>query len=150
MLALSTEHDSARLVQCALDACVEDEAELLAIYVVEPAEDMELVERLSEQLPLEQSMSAAVEVKHTNLSIAMSRLAEIEEMAKEKGVSAESDIVDGLFAEQTLNLAKARAVSRIYLYEQERGWLQRLFSQSRGDQIATKAGCEVVLIDEGE
>jgi hypothetical protein len=149
LMPLSSEHYSQDLVDRVIEDCLRREADLFVVYVVKPTNEME-IGRLSEQsfLPPGQSKDVAEEVKRTTLKTALSLLKEIEVQAQESGVSCESNLIEGVFDEETLGLASRASVTRIYLCGKSHGALGRLFFENEVDRVLEKAGCRVIISSE--
>lgn len=150
LVTLSSERDSELVIERALRDCESDSAKLKVVYVVLPADETS-VAKLGEQAWVGQVQldEAAQELKRTALKVAMARLEEISELAKERDVVCTTDILDGNFEVLTQSTASDRRVTRLYVNGRTRGVLSRLFFGSETARVAEGADCEVIVVEDG-
>ena len=150
LVSLASDHDSSAVISRALNDCVRDEAELIVIFVARPRASIGVSRKLMESSMLGQAQSreTAHQIKKSMLKLAQHHLEEISEMAAERNISCETNLINGSFDEQTLVAAKEHAVARIYLGSDKGNLLSRMFLKSEVDQVADGAICEVIVVDD--
>ena len=132
----------------AIRRCADREAELLVVFVAEPMEDNPITQQLTDQsfISLGQSRDVMEEVKHNTLKDATRRLQRIERRATKQNVPCETDLVEGNFFEQILEIAQMKQVDRIYLCGKKRGKLGQLIHGTEVDELIEGAPCKVVVV----
>jgi len=150
LVTLSSERDSELLIERALHDSEKDSAKLRVVYVVMPADEASLA-KLGEQAWVGQALldEATQELKRTALKVAMARLEEISELARERGIDCSTDILDGNFEVLTQSTASDRHVTRLYVNGRTRGLFSRLFFGSETARVAQGADCEVIVVEDG-
>jgi nucleotide-binding universal stress UspA family protein len=148
LLVINGEHDSENLIARAIEDCLADDVFLHVLFTAEPAQETGLTKQLTEQsfLGVGQSKEVAEQVKRTSLRDATYRLDEIEDMATSKGVKCETDIVEGVFADEAIQSAQQHGAERLYVGRRARGTLHKLLFDSDTVQIAEGTPCEVIVV----
>lgn len=149
LLVLTETRDAPEVVDRVLSDAQADEADLAVIYVAIPSEDQTVTQKLADQsfLPPAQRFEATAELKRSQLRHATERLAQIGRKAEARGISIESDLVEGDFGEQALALADMKKADRMYIAGKRSGPVRRLLFGSDLEELIESAECEVVVVE---
>ncbi len=150
LVSLASDSASRAVVSRAIADCAADGATLVAVFVARPSETIGVSRRLMESSMLgsAQSRETATEIKRSTLKLGYDRLEEIASLAESCNVPCETNLINGSFDEQTLNVARMGGITRIYISGDNRNVLSRLFLKSEVDSVADGAACQVLVVDE--
>jgi nucleotide-binding universal stress UspA family protein len=150
LLILSTTRRSNKCIKEAIDVASKGNVLLIILFVVDEEIPQKILEKMTEDgwiggKPTESLFNAVLEEYSVQ---GREKVAEIEEMAKSRGVEFKSIIRKGTFIEEALAVAEAENVSLILVTRRKRLSMSRFLFGSAVAEIQERVTCEVRIIDE--
>jgi nucleotide-binding universal stress UspA family protein len=152
LLILSPSRVSDSCIEDALDSAEKDGVELVVLYIVDAAIPDDVQERMSDEGFLGEAPSGRLlrAVRRERKRQGVSELADIVEMAEQRGIAVRSDLVEGEFLTQALAAAQKEAPGVIFVAKRERPALTRLVSGSLAEELKEAAPCTVRIHEGGD
>ena len=119
------------------------QASLLLLEVVTPATFAATMDSFSAS-PAE--LTLAAEAEEISESSAEEYLAEVAHRPELKGIPVQTEVVEGLAAEEIIRIAKASEIDLIVMSTHGRSGIRRLVFGSVADQVLREAGLPILLI----
>ena len=150
MLVLSTMRQSPKEIEYALQTAKKENAELLALFVIDSNVPSSVFQRLHEmdligEKPSEQLSEALMREYRQR---GYEKLNEVEKKAKENNIHCTAYIEEGEFADEVLKMIKKLGVSLVILTRSHRSNISRFIFGSAVDELIKQSPCEVKIVDE--
>ncbi|GJQ57980.1 MAG: universal stress protein [Candidatus Scalindua sp. AMX11] len=150
LLILSTTRRSNKCIKEAIDVASKGNIPLIILFVIDEEIPQKILEKMREDgwiggKPTESLFNAVLEEYSVQ---GREKVAEIEEMAKSRGLEFKSIIRKGTFIEEALAVAEAENVSLILVTRRKRLSMSRFLFGSAVAEIQERVTCEVRVIDE--
>ena len=152
LLVLAASRVSNSCVDGALDAAAGENAELVALFILDTAMPLDVRERMSHAGFLGEAPSGRLlramrrELKRQGIS----ELAEVARAAEKRGITHRTELVEGEFLSRALEAAQTEAPAVIFVAKRERAVLSRLMSGSRAEELKDAAPCDVKIHEGGD
>jgi len=150
MLLLSFLRRSPQCIELALQIAAERQSELIVLFVL----DREVMKKVTKKLtedgwiggkPSEQFLEA---LRHEYLEQAQTKIQEVEEAARIKGIAVRSFSREGNLVEEALALLEHEHIDMIIVTRRKRSRLSRFLFGSAVADLMMQAPCPVKVIDE--
>ncbi len=150
LLVLSTTRKSEKCINEAVDIASKEKAELITLFVVDYEVPQKMLDRLTEEgwiggKTTENLFNAVLDEYSVQ---GKDKIAEIEEVAKKKGVNYKSIIKRGTFLDVSFSVAEEEKVGLVLVTRRKRSGLSRFFLGSAVAELKKKVMCKVKIIDE--
>ena len=150
LLIISTTRKSSKCVKEAVDIASKENARLIILYVVDYEVPQKIFDKLTEEgwiggKPTENLFNAVLDEYSIQ---GKDKIAEIEEVAKSRGVNYKSIVRRGKFLDVALSVAKEEKVNLIIVTRRKRSGLSRFIFGSAVAELKKTVNCEVKIIDE--
>ncbi|MDR4504772.1 MAG: universal stress protein [Candidatus Scalindua sp.] len=150
LLILSTTRRSNKCIKEAIDIASKSNIPLIILFVVDEEIPQKILEKMTEDgwiggKPTESLFNAVLEEYSAQ---GKEKVAEIEEMARSRGVQFESIIRKGKFLDEALAVVNAENVKLILVTRRKRLSVSRFFFGSAVAELRKRVSCEVRIIDE--
>jgi nucleotide-binding universal stress UspA family protein len=152
LLILSATRKSGSCIDAALAAAGREEAELVALYILDTVESGDVEARISDEGFLGEAPAGKLlrAVRRERKRQAVGELAEVARRAAQAGVTCRTELVEGEFVSRALDAAQVEAPFVIYVARRGRPALSRLVSGSQVEELKEAAPCEVAILDNGD
>lgn len=152
MLLLSFLRRSPRCIELALQIAAERQAELVVLFVLNEEVMTKVTKKLTEDgwiggKPSEQFLAA---LRQEYREQAQTKIHEVEEAARRKGVSVRSFSREGNLVEEALALLNQENIDLVIVTRRKRSRLSRFLFGSAVADLMMQAPCPVKVIDEEE
>lgn len=149
LLALSTNVQALGAVDAAVDFAKEKNAELVALFVLDENVPAAIFDKLTDigfigEKPGEQ-LEEAVSAEYGRQAETV--VAEVERLAKEKGVACRTSTVRGDFIEKTLEAVAGCAADTLIIVRARRSFVYRLLAGAGFDELVRRAPCEIKVFE---
>ncbi len=150
LLILSTTRKSETCINEAVEIASKENAELITLFVVDYEVPQKMLDRLTEEgwiggKTTENLFNAVLDEYSIQ---GKDKIAEIEGVAKKKGVNYKSIIKKGTFLDVSLSVAEQEKVGLVLVTRRKRSGLSRFFFGSAVAELKEKVTCKVKIIDE--
>ncbi len=150
LLILSTTRRSETCINEAVEIASKENAELITLFVVDYEVPQKMLDRLTEEgwiggKTTENLFNAVLDEYSIQ---GKDKIAEIEGVAKKKGVNYKSIIKKGTFLDVSLSVAEQEKVGLVLVTRRKRSGLSRFFFGSAVAELKEKVTCKVKIIDE--
>ncbi len=150
LLILSTTRRSNKCIEEAIDIAYKRKAPLIILFVVDEEIPQKILEKMSEDgwiggKPTESLFNAVLDEYSVQ---GREKVAEIEDMAKCRGIQYESMIRKGKFIDEAMAVIEAENVNLIFVTRRRRSGVSRFFFGSAVAELEEMVTCEVKIIDE--
>ncbi len=150
LLVLSTTRKSEKCINEAVDIASKEKAELITLFVVDYEVPQKMLDRLTEEgwiggKTTENLFNAVLDEYSVQ---GKDKIAEIEEVAKKKGVNYKSIIKRGSFLDVAFSVVEEEKVGLVLVTRRKRSGLSRFFFGSAVAEFKEKVTCKVKIIDE--
>jgi nucleotide-binding universal stress UspA family protein len=151
LLILSVSRVSPTCVDDALATAEKENAELVALYIVDTVGPRGVQEQVSHEGFLGEAPSGRLlrALRRERKRQGTNELAEIARRAEERGIECRTDLVEGEFLSRALTAAQTEAPAVIFVAKRERAALSRLVSGSQAEELKEAAPCEVTIHEGG-
>lgn len=150
LLILSTTRKSEKCIKEAVEIAGKENAKLITLFVVDHEVPQKILDSLTEEGWIggktTENLFNAVLDEYTIQG--RDKIAEIEEVAKKKGVNYKSIIKRGTFLDVSLSVAEKEKVGMVLVTRRKRSGLSRFFLGSAVAELKEKVTCKVKIIDE--
>ncbi|MDR4499084.1 MAG: universal stress protein [Candidatus Scalindua sp.] len=150
LLTLSTTRKSNKCIKEAIEIANKGDVTLIILFVIDEEIPQKILEKLTEEgwiggKPTENLFNAVLD-EYTLQG--RDKVAEIEELAKSKGIRYKSIIRKGKFLDEVLSVVESEKVNHILVTRRKRSSVSRFFLGSAVAELKKKVPCEVKIIDE--
>ncbi len=150
LLILSTTRKSETCINEAVEIASKENAELITLFVVDYDVPQKMLDRLTEEgwiggKTTENLFNAVLDEYSIQ---GKDKIAEIEGVAKKKGINYKSIIKKGTFLDVSLSVAEKEKVGLVLVTRRKRSGLSRFFFGSAVAELKEKVTCKVKIIDE--
>lgn len=150
LLILSTTRKSNKCIEEAVDIASKENAKLIILFVVDYEVPQKMFDSLTDEgwiggKPTENLFNAVLDEYSIQ---GKNKIAEIEEVLKNKCIDYKSIIKRGTFLNVVLSVAEREKADMIMVTRRKRSSLSRFFFGSAVAKLKEKVTCEVRIIDE--